>query len=192
MKKEKGIFCIEGMWEKDLRDKKSVYPILDLLQRVEDIPFIYKDAAISGEFEFYLKKWTQQRYKEYPILYLAFHGLESCLMLGDGNYELEDMSNILAGKCDGTIIVFGSCNTLSIDKRYIKNFLYKTGALAVCGYGVDVAWTESSAFELMLLSVLQENEFTGRGLASIKKKAYKISKKFPEFQFRMVTRKELV
>lgn len=191
MNNKKGIFCIEGLWDQDLRDKTSVYPILDLLQRFKDIPFIYKDAATKGEFEFYLKKWTQRKYERYPILYLAFHGKGKSICLSDGDYDLGQMSNILGGKCERSIIVFGSCSTLSIDKRHIKKFLNETNALAVCGYKTDVDWMKSAAFELLLLSVLQENEFTGRGIPSLESKAYKNAKTFPEFEFRMVTKKDL-
>jgi hypothetical protein len=54
-----------------------------------------------------------------------------------------------------------------IDEK-VKKFLDKTQALAICGYKNEVDWVPSTAFELLVLSLMQDNEFSGRGIASIK------------------------
>lgn len=36
-----GIFCIEGFWYGDHRDKITVYPVLELINRIEGMPFIH-------------------------------------------------------------------------------------------------------------------------------------------------------
>ncbi|MCK4680940.1 hypothetical protein KAT82_07415, partial [bacterium] len=73
----KGIFCIEGLWDPDLRVSSSVEPLLDLLNLNALISYIHMDAATHEEFEFYVKKWMQKRYDGYPILYIASHGSQS-------------------------------------------------------------------------------------------------------------------
>jgi hypothetical protein len=67
---------------------------------------------------------------------------------------------------------------LNIDKRKLKAFLTTTGALAICGYRNDVDWVRSSAFELLLLSELQDNAFDGRGIRTIVHKCTTLAKAF--------------
>lgn len=186
----KGIFCIEGLWENNLRQKSTVQPILDLLHLNEKIPYIYRDSATIEELEFYLKKWTQQAYKRYPILYLAFHGEENEIAPGRGNYSIDYLREVIKGKCENKIIIFASCSTVSIDKRRLKTFLKDTNALAICGYKNDVDWMISTAFELLLLSTMQENHFDGRGIEAICRKSLKIAQMFRDLEYRIVTNKE--
>jgi len=187
----KGIFCIEGLWDPDLRVSSSVEPLLDLLNLNALISYIHMDAATHEEFEFYVKKWMQKRYDGYPLLYIASHGSESGIKVGDEAYSIEALADLLAGKCANRIIVFSSCSTLRIAKRELQRFLEKTEALAVCGYRVDVDWLRSTAFELLLFSQIQKNEFSGRGVEAIDRAATKIAGSFKDLNFSIVTVKDL-
>jgi len=189
--KEKGIFCLEGLWNADLRKRSSVQPILELLEKNSSIPYIYADCATVPEFEFYLKKWQQKKYSDYPILYLAFHGSENGIWISDEFLTLEEISGMLQAKCENRIILFASCGTINIDLRQLKSFLKNTNALAICGYKLVVPWIHSTALELMILSELQNNSFDGRGLSSIESRLTRISGLFEDLEFRIVTRKEL-
>jgi len=188
-----GIYCLEGIWDDDLREKSSVKPILELLHSNKDIKFIYHNCATVEEIKFYASKWTQKKYCKFPILYFAFHGEKNKLFLGNKKpYSLDNLAEHLAGKCSNSIIIFGSCSTLAIRMNYLKKFLDKTGALAICGYQADVDWLHSTAFEMLILSQMQENEFSKRGISAIESKVNNIVRKFRnELQFRMVTSKEL-
>lgn len=189
----KGIYCLEGIWDDDLREKSSVRPILELLHLNRGIKYIYHACATLEETEFFLDKWRLRRYSSYPILYLAFHGEQNKLMLGNKKfYSLDELANRVYGKCSNSIIIFGSCSTLAIRKNYLKKFLDKTGALAICGYQTDVDWLPATAFEMLMLSEMQENEFSKRGILSIEKKINSIARKFSsDLYFRMVTAKEI-
>ena len=187
----KGIFCIEGLWDPDLRVSSSVQPLLDLLNLNALISYIHMDAATHEEFEFYVRKWTQKRYDEYPILFIASHGNESGIKVGDKPYSIEALADLLAGECTNRIIMISSCSTLRIGKRVLRGFLRKTGALAVCGYRVDVDWLRSTAFELLLLSQMQKNEFSGRGADAIDRAATEIARSFKDLDFDIVTVKDL-
>ena len=187
----KGIFCIEGLWDPDLRVSSSVAPLLDLLNLNALISYIHMDVATHEEFEFYVKKWAQKRYDEYPILFIASHGNESGIKVGDESYSIEALADLLAGKCANRIIMFSSCSTLRIGKRVLRDFLKKTEALAVCGYRVDVDWLRSTAFELLLLSQMQKNEFSGRGADAIDRAATEIARSFKDLEFDIVTVKDL-
>ncbi len=188
----KHVFCLEGLWDSDLRENSSVLPVLELLSREYPLKYVHRDCATRTEFEFYVNKWPQKRYKEYPILYLAFHGKEHRIMLSDGNnYTLGELSENLEQKCRNRIIIFASCSTLDIDKRFIKTFIRKTASLAVCGYRTDVDWVQSVAFELLLLEAMQDNEFSRRGIESIENRLNELGKMFRHLEFRIVTQKEL-
>ena len=188
--KWKNIFCLEGLWSENLKDNSSVEPVLRLLHnQYPKMNYVHRDCATVVEFEFYISRWVLKKYDDHPVLYLAFHGKEKSILLSDGDIELLRLSEILKDKCKNRIIIFASCNTLNIDKRFIKNFIKSTGALAVCGYQTDVNWVTSTAFELLLLEGVQDYEFSGRGIGAIEKNLDKISKRFSELNFRMVTNK---
>jgi hypothetical protein len=186
----KGIFCMEGLWDQDLRAGSTVRPLLELLRLNEEIDYIHREYATREELEFYLNKWSQKRYDAYPILYLASHGKEGGIELGGDIYSVETLADLLAEKCEHRLIIFSSCSTMDISKQQLEFILERTGALAVCGYRVDVDWLRSTAFELLLLSKMQDNEFSGRGIESILRQAEETAKAFDDLEFRMVTIKD--
>jgi len=188
---KKNVFCLEGSWDANFKLKSSIEPVLNLLDKCQIIKYIHKDCATRSEMEFYLNKWTHKQYDDYPILYLAFHGEQNLIHLQNSKITLEDITEILADKCKGRILIFGSCSTLNIDKRYIKKLLRATRALAVCGYGTDIDWVKSTANDLLIIEALQNNEFSLRGIDSIVAKVSDIAKRFKELEFRMITQKEL-
>jgi len=95
--KSKGIYCVEGLWETDIKNKATVLPMLELLEKRGICKFIYHDCATRHELEFYLKKWKRKSISDkYPILYLTFHGDPR----GNYNqpkriYTLEDLGEFL-------------------------------------------------------------------------------------------------
>ena len=185
----KNVFCLEGLWDSNLKLNSSVEPVLALLNKqYPKMKYIHGDCATLTELKFYLCKWLQNRYNDFPILYLAFHGEERHILVSDGKINLHELAAILRGKCKNRIIVFASCSTLNIDKRFINSFLRDTGCLAVCGYRNDVDWVQSTAFELLLLEGMQDNEFSGRGIGAMHKKLISIGKSFPDLEFRMVVK----
>ena len=188
----KGIFCIEGMWDPDLRVSSSVEPLLDLLNLNALLDYIHVDVATHEEFEFYIRKWMQKRYNRYPILYVASHGSASEIQIGEDAYSIDALAGLLEGKCANRFIMFSSCSTLRIGKRVLLRFLRKTGALAVCGYSVEVDWLRSTAFELLLFSQIQKNEFSGRGAKAIVRGATELSRSFRDLKFVIVSVKDLV
>ena len=190
----KGIFCLEGDWDGDLRSKRSIQPILDLLGKSNDptVLSIRRDIGTIPELEHYLKKWTQQRYRQYPVLYLAFHGDPGVLYVGDHHkyVDLDWIEERLAGHCQGRVIHFGSCGTMATHGRRLQTFMKRTGVLAVCGYKVTVDWMLSTAFEIILLSAFQNNALTRSGVRAvhnrIKKEAAGLTR---ELSFRLEIRK---
>jgi len=174
-RKAKGIFCLEGDWEPDLRNRVTVDPLFQLLEHSNypKIPYIRRDVGTVQEFEYYLKKWTLKRYIDYPILYFGFHGEPGLLQVGSSRKPITNLDWIedkLAGKCNKCIIHFVSCGTLDIHGKRLNKFLRITQALAVCGYKEDADWMLSAAFEVILLSELQKNSLTRPGMKAVKQR----------------------
>ncbi|MCK4414140.1 MAG: hypothetical protein KAY32_11395 [Candidatus Eisenbacteria sp.] len=186
----KGIFCIEGLWDSDLRVTSTVRPLLELLRLNEGVNHIHREYATRDEFEFYVRKWAQKKYEAYPILYLTTHGMEGGLLLEGEFYSIEQFSALLEGKCANRVIMLSSCSTLKTTPQHLTEILTKTAALAVCGYRVDVDWMRSTAFELLLFSRLQDSEFSGRGAEAIQKEATEIAKAFEDLEFKMVASRD--
>lgn len=191
MKKNKGVFCLEGHWYGDHRDTTSVYPILDLVHRFHKMPFIHHKCSTIEEFRFSIKRWkTQSFHNKYPILYLAFHGEKGMLLVGKDNVSLSELADLLEGKCRGVVIYFGGCSTLDIHGKTINNFLRTTGAIAALGYTNDVEWLISSAFDVLLMNELQMEPLDSIGIRKIHEIIIKeyggLSKKI---DFRMVINK---
>lgn len=63
-----------GRWDSDLRRRRSVLPILELLERLKLTKFIHRDVSSADEAYRYLQRWNQKRYDEYLVLYVAAHG----------------------------------------------------------------------------------------------------------------------
>lgn len=153
----KGIFCLEGSWERRLDDRTSVLPTLDTLERLRIASYVHRDVGTEEELYLYLKKWTQRGYSSYEVLYFAFHGVRGGIKVGRGTVTLDDLAEKLQGKAAGRIIYFGSCSVMR-DTAAVARFKRVTKAKAVCGYTKDVDWVESAAFDLLLLESLMSGD----------------------------------
>ena len=173
----KKVFCIEGLWDKDLKIKSSIEPILELLHKeYPKMEYIHRNCATVEEFEFNINKWVQKGYDDYPILYISSHGNKKNISLSNHNeIKISELSKLLSGKCKNRIIMFAACGIMDLDKETISSFIEETGCLAVCGYRNSVYWIQSAAFDLLLLEIIQDNEFSGRGINAISKKLQKIA-----------------
>lgn len=169
----KGVFCLEGDWWNDLKQPSSIEPILNLIDQrhTHKRRHIHCDVATREEFFFFLKKWAQKQYHTHPILYLGFHGAGGKIYLGALNKSpeipLQEIADALEGKCDGRVIVFGSCETIKAGPWAVKKFLERTRALAVCGYKREIGWMQSAALDLLVLTAMQEAPFTLHGIGKI-------------------------
>ncbi len=165
--RKEGIFCIEGLWDSDLRRHLSVQPMLHLLREAGDVPVIHRTAATLAEADYWLRRY--RRHRRFPILYLSAHGDRGVVCFEDGSLELSDLAEKLAGGCRNAVIHFGSCGTIGA-LAACRGLLRRTGALALTGYGTDVDWVESAALDLLLFGCLQDNAFDVSGAKAVKKR----------------------
>lgn len=174
MAKPKGIYCLEiGEWYDSLKHRTSVEPALQLLNgSPSKVPYIHRDIATEPELRYYLRKWWQSKHRNYPILYLAFHGEAGRILLKKENgldsfMEIESLFELLEGRCHRRVIHFGSCSVLKLHGQKINSFLKQTGALAISGFTSNVDWIDSTVFDAIYLSELQENAFTRPGMKAV-------------------------
>lgn len=172
MQKRKGIYCLEtGEWFTTLKCKNSVEPVLQLLQDSPlSVPYIHRDIATKEELHYYIQKWTQAKHKDYPILYLAFHGSPGYIHLSGRSKGLstDDLFNELAGKCHKRVIHLGLCESLDKHGNTLNRYLRDSGAAAISGFAGEVDWVESTIFETLFFSELQKNQFTKPGLRAVR------------------------
>jgi hypothetical protein len=195
MKRNKNIYCLEGLWnDYDLKDKSSVKPLLEFISKSTSTDFIYHDCATKDELGFFLKKWAQKTISDrFPILYLACHGEQEKIFLNRKDFvTLNEIAEILRDQCYGKVFYFGSCSTLKIDKRKIQSFLTKTNAIAAIGYQVDVEWMISSACDLLVFEALQDDRLDSKGIGKIRDKIYKDYGNLPkQLNLRMVVNEKV-
>ena len=169
-----GIFCLETIWF-DERSNPSTRSLLELLESLQGVPFVYRDVSTWEEMDFCLGRWVgRSTYKkdyqlgDLGILYLGFHGSPGEISLrgdlshrhDDDEVDLEKIGESLAHKdskydCSGSVIHFASCSVLRAPAKAM-NFRKQVGAACVSGYTKSVESTTSWAFELMYLELLSD------------------------------------
>lgn len=152
----KEVFCLEGDWSKDLKQQTSVQAVLMFLKQNRQIEYIHRHCGTKENLRYYLNQWQLKRYKDYSILYIAFHGKPNQILVGKEIVTLDELAEMLGPNCYNKIIHFGTCHTLNTDLRHIKRFLRKTNALCVCGFGIEIKFVEGCVFDILLIDLLQE------------------------------------
>jgi len=157
--KKKGIFCIEGDWNHNLKDKTSVKHTLEFLKHSAKIENIYKNCSTEAQFEEYIKTSLQRGYKEYSIIYIAFHGASGSIDLGKRTkLGIDKIAKIINTNGDATdkIIHFGCCSTLDIPTYKLRRFLKETGAIAISGYTEKIDFVQSMCLDILYFNHCQE------------------------------------
>lgn len=154
-RKEKFIYCLEGNWNKHPKSAQSIKPILDLLYTFSKVKYIYHKCTTKKDFIRELQTFTQKRYSNYTVLYIAYHGRKNRIYFGKEYITLKEIANVLEGKLKGKIVHFGSCSTLNTSEKNITDFIHRTGCSFISGYQKDVDCIDSTAFELSYFETLQ-------------------------------------
>jgi hypothetical protein len=163
-----GIFCLEGTWCEESTPNISVLPILKILCKSSHVDFMHHSIRTTNDFEKKIKCWKNLQRQNFPILYLAFHGLENSVCIGGISYSLSDIGNLLDSSCQRSMIIFASCKTLRVSEVTLRNFFQITGVCALFGYDRMVTWMNAAACEFLTLSSLQSISLTKRGIQIIK------------------------
>lgn len=155
MAKAPGVFLLEGGWSPKLTSTDSALLLLTYLRDSDVISAVAhryvdtKDGLLDAA-----QKWGQKQYRHLSIGYFGFHGGLGVVRLGRTEIELEELTEVLEGRCANRVIYFASCAVLAGKAKAAEQFLKATGARAVIGYTKYVDWMESSAFDLLLFEAL--------------------------------------
>jgi hypothetical protein len=153
---KKNIFCIEGSWDYNLKNKRSIKAALEFLELNSGIKSIRKDCSTISQFNSLLSTSLQKTYKEYGIIYLSFHGKPGLLKVEKRKkFSLDMISGFLEGKAKDKIIHFGSCSTLDLPPRELRAFWHETGALAISGYTKDIDFIDSTILDILYFRICQ-------------------------------------
>lgn len=136
------IYCIEGNWNKHPHSNQSIKPILDLLFTFSKIKYIYKKCITKRDFIKGLQSFTQKRYSNYTVLYIAYHGRKNRICIGNEYITLKEIADVLEDKLNGIIVHFGSCSTLNTTEKNITDFIKRTGCALISGYKKDVPYID--------------------------------------------------
>lgn len=192
--KVRGIFCLETDWS-EVRGSPSVQPMLALLKSSPlAVPFVHRHVVTVDALDYYAKKWAQRSHDDFPILYLACHGVEGEVQLGDlrrrsARVTLDHIAEVLGGRCEGRVIHFGSCATLGVSQRRLRRFIEETGALAVSGYEEDIDWVRSAMLDFTYFASIQQNTMTVPGMRAVRRRMLlRQGREIRALKFRMVLR----
>ena len=155
----RGVLCLEGAWDDDLRDRSSVLPALQTLESLGYTSFIHRTASTRAALFDYLERARDaDLYSHFEVLQLACHGERGQLLLSDGEaVELAELAEALRAITDHrriAAVYFGSCLTMGATDVQLEEFRRVSRVSHVIGYTEEVDWLESAAFELMVLGAL--------------------------------------
>ncbi|WP_420444131.1 DUF6642 family protein [Candidatus Poriferisodalis sp.] len=155
-----GVFAFEGDdSDADLRQQFGVASLLYTVRELSGLKFIRRDIGRAGELYYYVRKWTQQRYRDYQVGHFGFHGKPGELWLsGSTKVTLDELAEVIDGRAGDRIIYFSSCEIMGTDDAALRRFRERTGASAVIGFLKRVGGSlELPAFELLLLQALSND-----------------------------------
>ncbi|MBI5153949.1 hypothetical protein HZA57_01825 [Candidatus Poribacteria bacterium] len=156
--KLKGVLCLEDPeWEgKD--DEVTVEGMFEFLRTLaRDVDYAHRNVSTESELQYYVKRWTQKRFSDCPVLYLGFHGTSGQIWVHDCKNKnetkkgipWEDIINLLKGtSLENRWIHFGSCSTVNVHGKTVASLLEGTGLLGLSGYRSDVRWLHSYLVEV--------------------------------------------
>lgn len=154
-KVQRGVYCFEGDWSRRNSDRTSVEPALRLLQDAGAARYIHRNVATVDALEHYAWRWLGRGMSTYKVGFFAFHGTQRTLYLSSGeSVTLDQLGELLQGRCARRILYFGSCSTLAVSDDELIDFCKRTGAKGVVGYTKSVPFIEAAAFEVLLLNTV--------------------------------------
>jgi hypothetical protein len=154
----KQIFCIEGDWHPDLRQKDTIENALRFMETASGmkVKYIHRHCSTPEELAHRIKEYEKKIYDQFSIFYLAFHGVPNGLKLNQKTIlSLDELAEMAENKLQNKILHLGSCQTLNINTRDIKKLLKQTGALCISGFKKEVPFVSSTIFDVLYFEMCQ-------------------------------------
>jgi hypothetical protein len=152
----KSILCIEGNWDKGLKNQRSIKKALEYLKEVSKINTNYQTATTETQFFDHIQEASLKRNSNFEIIYIACHGGKGSVQFSHKNeITLEQISSECENKLSGKLLHFGCCSTLRVSPKRIFNFIEATGAKGLAGYSKDIDFHESTFLDMLLFDKYQ-------------------------------------
>ncbi len=158
------IICFEGEWlynadqSKDGRFNLNTSTILNCLKDFYDCDIIYRRILTKQDLEYYIHYFATHKaqFKQYDIIYFAFHGRSQAICLQDGDMTFADLARLSHENkefLEDKIIHFSSCGTLWYTDA-VENFKKEIQARLVSGYEKSVDATKSAILDMAYFDYL--------------------------------------
>lgn len=177
----KNIFCLESEWElsksKKMRDRASMLPLLNFLEQSKGVEYVFRNVASRSDLKYYINQLGYKTYKNFHIIYLAFHGTSKALEIPaekDNPLFFSELADISNGGFQGKIVHFGSCRTLLTSDERIQGFKEQTGAKLISGYTKNIDFIRSSILDFAYFSELVDIQNVGAIEKRMKKRYDKL------------------
>jgi hypothetical protein len=132
--------------------------------------FVHRHVLGSTEFDNYLDlRRSDSRVRGYGTIYLAFHGTDRGLLVGDRPLSLDVLAEML-GDLPGAVVHLGSCSALRGNTDAARRFLRATGARMISGYERDVEWLDSATLDTAWLGHVASYVQVGRAERTFRKR----------------------
>ena len=152
------VFCLETEWTQTVHDLKKRSTVLSLLEFVNgalEVPYVFRQVASLGDFDYYIRHLENSSYAAYDIVYLCFHGSKGRIHFADKtDYSLLEFADNYQGIFEGRAVIFDSCNTLKLTENDLLHVKSHTGARVIAGYTKTVDFVSSFVFELWLINAI--------------------------------------
>jgi hypothetical protein len=153
-KYSKNVACLESLWDRDLENRLSILPVLDIISKVTRNRCMYLTCNTKAELRHNLDLFGNK--KSYSVLMMAFHGVAGEIELAHDTFvPLEDLATMMRKRFAGWVVHFASCGTVKASDERLAAFVEKTGVAMVMGYTRKVDWTESVVMDMLVLRWLQ-------------------------------------
>jgi hypothetical protein len=147
------IFALEGEWNgKKLEHNRSIEPMLRYMEASLEAKYIFRKVNTKESLTQYLKLLGQARFKQYKVVYFAFHGEARTIWLDDKvSVDWAELAGLANGALEGRAVHFGSCQVMRTSEDWMLYFKEQTGAASVSGFSKTVDFLHGTLFDVALL-----------------------------------------
>ncbi len=156
------ICCLESYWSQSMTDPLSVKPFLKAIGWMIEKEIVVAHRFIdSGEGLTYYTKypdgliWQDPKLAGIDLFYIAVHGKPGGLLTPVSEIDSAELITAFNGLNHyDNIVYFAGCDVLGGEKgkEFAKEFLKKTGTVAVIGYTSTIHWVDSIIIDTLFLS----------------------------------------
>lgn len=130
------LFCLEGVYDVNLKTSSNILPSLEKLALQYNITNVYKTCdSIEGlEESLTTLLYEDRNFRDYEIIYMIFEGQGNNITIDNYHYSLEEIAEFFEGKLTYKRIHFANTMQLDLDTETANYFLDITGAKSISGY----------------------------------------------------------